>query len=189
MTRLIPNLFILSKLSCNNFTPLLTIVTADAKPFPNAVAIFSITSWLFFKATSNAPNSFFKAPIKLSATTFLKLNILSPIIDIVPTKVCANSSVAFPNLPPLPKTLSNASAVSLAVTVAPALKPSKSLTPLSLNISALATPALNDLCICSAVVLKSKPVTDATLPVISNILFNSSASLLTTAKFPDACCI
>ena len=66
-------------------------------------------------------------------------------MDSVPVKVLAKSSVAPANLPPSPNTLSNASAVSSAVTVAPALKPNKSLTPLSLNISALATPAENDL--------------------------------------------
>ena len=59
--------------------------------------------------------------------------------------------------------------VSSVDTVAPALKPNNALTPLSLKISADAIPPANDLCICSAVVLKSNPVTDATLPVIFNI--------------------
>ena len=77
-----------------------------------------------------------------------------------------SSSVAFPNLPPLPNTFSNAFIVSSADTVAPALKPNISLTPFSLNKSAEPIPPANDLCICSAVVLKSNPVTDATLPVI-----------------------
>ena len=65
---------------------------------------------------------------------------------------------------------SKASIVSSTDTVAPALNPNKALTPLSLNMSADAIPPANDLCICSAVCLKSKPVTAATLPVIFNIL-------------------
>ena len=59
----------------------------------------------------------------------------------------ASSSVAVPNLPPLPNTFSNALIVSSADTVAPALKPNKSLTPFSLKISAEAIPPANDLCI------------------------------------------
>jgi hypothetical protein len=74
--------------------------------------------------------------------------------------------------------------VSSVVTSTPALNPNNALTPLSLNKSALPIPDENDLCICSAVVLKSNPVTAATLPVSFNISFNSSAFLVTTAKFP-----
>ncbi len=55
--------------------------------------------------------------------------------------------------------------------------------------SALAIPADNDRCICSAVVWKSRPVTLATLPVISKTLESSSASLATTARFPAPACI
>ena len=86
------------------------------------------------------------------AIVLLKLNNLSPNIDKVPVNVLANSSVAFPNFPPLPNTFSKAFTVSSADTVAPALNPNKSLTPFSLNISAAAIPPANDLCICSAVV-------------------------------------
>ena len=64
------------------------------------------------------------------------------------------------------------------------MKPNNALTPLSLNKSALPIPDEKDLCICSAVVLKSNPVTEATLPVIFKISFNSSAFFVTTAKFP-----
>ena len=100
--------------------------------------------------------------------------------------VVARTSVALPNLPPSPKVSSNALIVASAVTVAPALKPNKALTPLSLNTSAAAIPPANHLCICSADCLKSNPVTAATFPVIFNIRVRSSASLATTAKLPDA---
>ena len=118
--------------------------------------------------------------------SFLKLKSLSPSIDKVPVNVVDNSFVASPNLPPLPNTLSNALIVSSAVTVAPALNPSISLTPFSLKMSAAPIPPANDLCICSPVVLKSNPVTAATLPVISNIFESLSASPATTARLPDA---
>ena len=101
----------------------------------------------------------------------------------------ANSSVAFPNLPFLPNTFSNACAVCSIDTTAPAWKPSIFLTPFSLNKSAAPIPALNDLCICSAVVLKSNPVTAATLPVISNIFCKSFALSVTVAKIPAPPCI
>ena len=117
------------------------------------------------------------------------MNILSPIIESEPSNVSAKASVAPANLPPGPKTFSNAAAVSSADTVAPAEKPKNSLTPFSLNKSAALIPADNDLCICSAVVLKSSPVTLATLPVIFMILASSSASSETTLKTPAPFCI
>ena len=116
----------------------------------------------------------------------LNLNSLSDSIDRVPVNVVARTSVAFPNLPSGPKVSSKAFIVSSVDTVAPALKPNKALTPLSLNTSAAAIPPANALCICSAVCLKSNPVTAATLPVIFNIRVKSSASFATTARFPDA---
>ena len=121
--------------------------------------------------------------------TLLKLKNLSPIIERVPSRVPANSSVAFPNSPPEPKTFWNASTVSSIDTVAPALKPSIFLTPFSLNKSAAPIPALKDRCICSAAVLKSKPVVAATLPVISNIFWRSSALSVTVANIPEPACI
>ena len=63
------------------------------------------------------------------------------------------------------------------------------LTPFSLNKSAAPIPALNDLWICSAVVLKSNPVTAATLPVICNICCKSSALSVTVANIPEPFCI
>ena len=165
-------------------------VTACAKFFPTVVAISSNLSALSDKNLSKSPNWFFNSSKKpASSKTFLKLNILSPIIERVPANVCANSSVAFPNLPPLPNTFSNACTVSSIDTVAPALKPSIFLTPFSLNKSAEPIPALNDLCICSEAVLKSNPVTEATLPVISNIFWRSSALSVTVANIPDPDCI
>jgi hypothetical protein len=94
---------------------------------------------------------------------------LSCIIDKVPVNVVAKTSVARPNLPPSPNTSSNLFTVSSIEIVAPALKPNNALTPLSLNISAAEIPPANDLCICSAVVLKSNPVTAETLPTIFKI--------------------
>ena len=119
----------------------------------------------------------------------LNLNSLSPNIERVPSKDVANTSVALSNSPPFPNSFLNLFIVSSVVTSTPALKPSKALTPLSLNKSALPIPDENDLCICSAVVLKSRPVTEATLPVIANISFNSSAFFVTTAKLPAPACI
>ena len=119
----------------------------------------------------------------------LNLNNLSPNIDKVPVKVVANTSVALENLPFSPNNSSNLFTVSSIVTVAPALNPNKALTPLSLNKSAAPIPAPNDLCICSAVVLKSNPVTAATLPVIFNIFCRWSASLETTARFAEPAAI
>ena len=159
---------------CNNGSKSFPISTAPfialAKFLPTDIAILSNCSALSERNLSKSPNCFLSSSKKpASNKTFLKLKILSPIIDKVPSKVFANSSVEFPNLPPLPKTLSNAATVSSIETVAPALKPSIFLTPFSLNKSAAPIPALNDLCICSAAVLKSNPVVAATFPVISNI--------------------
>ena len=117
------------------------------------------------------------------------MNTLSFNIDKVPSKVFARSSVTDPNSPPGPKTFWKASIVSCTDTFAPAEKPSISLTPRSLKISAEAIPPLKALCICVAVVSKSKPVAAATLPVIFNISPNCSASSETTARFPAPLCI
>ena len=80
----------------------------------------------------------------------------------------------------------NAFLVSSMDTLAPSWKPNNALTPLSLKMSALPIPPAKALCICSAVVLKSSPVTAATLPVICKTSANSLASSATTAKLPDA---
>ena len=94
--------------------------------------------------------------------------------------------MAFANVPSPENNSSNLAIVSSAVTLAPAWKPNKALTPLSLNRSAAPIPPEKALWIWLDVVSKSNPVTAATLPVISNTLFKSSASLATTARFPDA---
>ena len=173
-----------------NLKPLATFSTAIAKSVPIVTAILSIVSEFFANDLLRSPNCCFNCAKKpASKRTLLKLKTLSPIIERVPPNVFANSSVAPSNLPPLPNTLSKAATVSSTDTVAPALKPSISLTPLSLNKSAADIPALNDLWICSAVVLKSSPVTAATLPVIFIKFASSSASSLTTANTPEPLCI
>ena len=177
-----------------NETAFATPLTAIAKPWtalvntkPIALAIASKSSVFSSINLFNPLNSFLSSSKNSApATVLLKLNNLSPSIDKVPVKVVDSSSVAFPNLPFLLKTFSNAFIVSSADTVAPAENPSISLTPFSLKMSAAAIPPANDLCICSAAVLKSIPVTAATLPVISNIFESLSASPATTARLPEA---
>ena len=154
------------------------------------IAILSIVSEFCSNDLLRSPNCFLSCEKKpASNKTLLKLKTLSPIIDKVPVNVCASSSVEFPNFPPLPNTLLNASTVCSIETVAPAWKPSIFLTPFSLNKSAAPIPALNDLWICSAAVLKSNPVTAATLPVISNIFCRSFALSVTVANIPEPDCI
>ena len=114
---------------------------------------------------------------------------MSPIIDNVPANVLAKSSAAVLYIPPGPNASLNTSWVSSTVYFTPSLKPSIALIPLSLNKSAALIPALKDLCICSAVVLKSIPATAATLPVIFIISANPLASPATVARLPEPAAI
>ena len=84
-----------------------------------------------------------------SAIIFLMLKNLSPTMDCNPSNVLAMATDALPNRPSGPNTLSNASAVSSAVTLTPSLKPNRFLIPRSLNRSAADIPPERALCICS----------------------------------------
>jgi len=168
----VPNIACLIKLTI----PWPTAVAKSDNAFELASILLLITTSAFLTKSKN-PASFVSS---------LNLNNLSDNIDNVPVNVVAKTSVALENLPFSPNNNSNLSIVSSVVTAIPALNPSNALTPLSLKRSAAPIPDENDLCICSAVVLKSNPVTAATLPVIFKTFCSSSALSVTTAKLPDA---
>src|SRR5210317_71368 len=157
---------------------------------PNPCAAFSMLSKLFVIALSNTPMIAFNLSNgPASDMIFLMLKNLSCTIDCRPSKLLANATAAPANSPFGPKTLSNASCVSIVVTLTPSLNPSSALIPRSLNRSADDIPPDSALWICSPASLKSSPDMAATLAVSCKFFPNSSASFDTTAKLPDAAAI